>query len=91
MLGLTTAAVRHASRQLETGAADTAVLEGMRTFLLAAADAATRPATRLLLRDRAERVARAAAAPAAPALVTTTSEPQWADRLLLGTWPDGSF
>ena len=91
VLGLATAAVRHASRQLETGAADTAVLEGMRTFLLAAADAATRPATRLLLRDRAERVARAAAAPAAPALVTTTSEPQWADRLLLGTWPDGSF
>ena len=89
--GLAAAVVRHASRQLVLEEADVAALLRVRQTLLVAADAATRPATRLLLRDRAERVARAAAAPAPPTVVTTSSDPLWADRLLLGAWPEGSF
>lgn len=89
--GLAAAVVRHASRQLVLEPADVAALQRVRQMLLVAADAATRPATRLLLRDRAERVARAAAAPAPPTVVTTTSDPLWADRLLLGAWPEGAF
>lgn len=58
-------------------------------LLVAAADAAERPASRLLFRDRAERAARAAQAPPAPARVTATSDPGWADRLLLGVREDG--
>jgi hypothetical protein len=49
-----------------------------------AAEAAVRPATRLWLRDRAERAARAAKAPPSPKVVTATTDPAWADRLLLG-------
>lgn len=60
-------------------------------LLVAAADEATRPASRLLLRDRAERAARAAAAPEAPARVTAVSDPAWADRLLLGLREDGEL
>lgn len=89
--GLAAAVVRHAARQLVLDDADVAALLRMRDLLLVTADAATRPANRLLLRDRAERVARAAAAPAPPTVVTTTSDPAWADRLLLGAWADGVF
>ncbi|HEY1101543.1 MAG TPA: hypothetical protein VGF99_21570 [Myxococcota bacterium] len=88
---LAAAAVRWASRALVVDDVDRAALEGVREQLLVAADNVTRPASRLRLRDRAERVARAAAAPVPPALVTTTSPPEWADRLLLGAWPDGAF
>jgi len=60
-------------------------------LLLTAADNAARPAMRLFFRDRAERAARASLAPAAPTVATATTDPAWADRLLLGTWPDGAF
>jgi hypothetical protein len=62
-----------------------------RALFLQAAEQATRPATRLWLRDRAERAERAAAAPAAPAVATATSNPAWADRLLLGATAAGDF
>ncbi|MBI1947098.1 MAG: hypothetical protein HYS27_15485 [Deltaproteobacteria bacterium] len=55
-----------------------------RDLLFAAADAAERPAARLLLRDRAERAARAVDAPEAPPHIDAKSDPAWADRLLLG-------
>ena len=55
-----------------------------RDLLFAAADSAERPASRLLLRDRAERAARAVNAPTAPVHIDVSSDPAWADRLLLG-------
>ena len=55
-----------------------------RDLLFAAADAAERPASRLLLRDRAERAARAVGAPEPPTHIDDRSDPAWADRLLLG-------
>lgn len=55
-----------------------------RDLLYAAADAAERPASRLILRDRAERAARAVGAPEPPPHVDERSDPAWADRLLLG-------
>lgn len=58
-------------------------------ILIAAADEAERPAMRLIMRDRAERAARAAAAPEKPARLTAESDPAWADRLLLGVDNDG--
>jgi tetratricopeptide (TPR) repeat protein len=60
-------------------------------LLIAAADGAERPASRLLFRDRAERAGRAALAPEAPARVTATSDPTWADRLLLGIDENGEL
>jgi hypothetical protein len=54
------------------------------TILIDAADAVERPAMRLMMRDGAERAARAAAAPKRPARITADSDPAWADRLLLG-------
>jgi hypothetical protein len=60
-------------------------------LLIAAADAAERPASRLLFRDRAERAARAAHAPERPERVTAQSDPAWADRLLLGVDDDGGL
>jgi hypothetical protein len=60
-------------------------------LLLSAADGATRPAMRLFFRDKAERASRAMQAPAAPTVATATSDPAWADRLLLGTSADGTF
>jgi len=86
-LALATALVR-ASAAGETGPE---ALEEARALLLQAADAASRPAMRLFLRDRAERVARAAAAPAGPSVSTSTTDPAQGDRLLLGSAPDGSF
>lgn len=58
-------------------------------ILIVAADEAERPAMRLVMRDRAERAARAAAAPERPARLTADSDPAWADRLLLGVDDDG--
>lgn len=58
-------------------------------LLVSAADAAERPASRLLFRDRAERAARAAQAPPPPERVTAKTDPAWADRLLLGIRDDG--
>lgn len=60
-------------------------------LLLVAADGAIRPAMRLFFRDKAERATRAMQAPAAPTVATATSDPAWADRLLLGTSADGTF
>lgn len=60
-----------------------------RPLFLSAAAAATRPADRMFFRDRADRAARAAKAPTAPAVSTSTSDPAWADRLLLGASPAG--
>jgi hypothetical protein len=60
-------------------------------LLIDAADAATRPAARLLLRDRAERAARAAEAPERPAVLTADSDPRWADRALLGLDDEGGL
>jgi len=61
------------------------------SMLVEAADAADRPAARLLLRDRAERAARAKNAPQKPAAVTEISNPAWADALLLGIDPEGGI
>ncbi len=60
-------------------------------ILIDAADQAERPAMRLLLRDHAERAARAANAPPPPLRITATSDPAWADRLLLGADPSGEM
>ena len=62
-----------------------------RDLFVRAADRAERPAMRLLLRDRAERAATAMAAPNKPKVVTATSDPAWADRLLLGANEAGAF
>lgn len=62
-----------------------------RALLLAAADAADRGADRMYFRDRADRATRAMKAPAAPPFATATSDSAWADRLLLGTTPEGAF
>jgi hypothetical protein len=86
LVALATALVR-ASAAGEIGPE---ALEEARTLLLQAADAAGRPAMRVFLRDRAERVARAGAAEAGPAMSTATTDPAWGDRLLLGSAPDGS-
>jgi tetratricopeptide (TPR) repeat protein len=87
VLGLATALVRASA----AGEAGPEALEEARDLLLATAEAASRPAMRLLLRDRAARVGRAAAAPTGPAVSTATTDPAWGDRLLLGSAPDGSF
>jgi len=79
-LALATALVR--------GGGDAALAK---TVLLSAADVATRSAVRLHLRDRADRAERAATAPQAPPVSTATTDPAWADRLLLGAWPEGGF
>jgi hypothetical protein len=90
VLALGTALVRRSGAR--TGAGNGASGDDeARRLLLTAADTATRPAMRLFFRDRAERAARAALAPPAPAVATASSDPAWADRLLLGTWPDGPF
>lgn len=60
-------------------------------LLVSTAEAATRPATRLFLRDRAERVGRASSAAPAPPVSTAVTEPLWGDRLLLGATPAGPF
>ncbi|MBM4280282.1 MAG: hypothetical protein FJ137_05835 [Deltaproteobacteria bacterium] len=62
-----------------------------RALFVQAAEAATRPATRLWLRDRAERAARAAIAPPPPPVATAATSPAWGDRLLLGAAPSGEF
>lgn len=87
VLGLATALVRTSA----SGDAGPEALEEARTLLLDSAEAASRPAMRLFLRDRAKRVGRASAAPAGPALATATTDPAWGDRLLLGAAHDGSF
>jgi tetratricopeptide (TPR) repeat protein len=87
VLGLATALVRWSA----AGGAAPEALEEARTLLMQAAEAAQRPAMRLVLRDRAERVARAAAAPAPPSVSTATTDTAWGDRLLLGAGPAGSF
>lgn len=89
VLGLASALVRQAGQVASSSSS--ADLQTAERWLLRAADAAARPATRLLLRDRADRVARARIAPPVPTVVTTTSDPTWADRLLLGAWLDGGF
>lgn len=53
-------------------------------LFLSAAEGATRPAMRLMFRDRADRARRAGKAPLQPSSLTATSDPAWADRLLLG-------
>jgi hypothetical protein len=88
-LGLASALVRQAGQAASPSSV--ADLQTAERWLLRAADTAARPATRLLLRDRADRVGRARTAPPVPAVVTTTSDPAWADRLLLGAWLDGGF
>ncbi len=60
-------------------------------LFLQAAQEATRPATRLWFRDRAERAARAERAPPPPSVATATTDPAWADRLLLGEKGAGDF
>jgi tetratricopeptide (TPR) repeat protein len=62
-----------------------------RALFLEAAEAATRPATRLWFRDRAERAARAVNSPPPPAVSTLTTKAAWADRLLLGAASSGEF
>lgn len=89
VLGLASALARQAGQVASPSSS--ADLQTAERWLLRAADTAARPATRLLLRDRADRVARARLAPPVPAVVTTTSDPAWADRLLLGAWLDGGF
>ncbi len=56
-----------------------------------AAKRAVRPASRLFLRDRAERAARAALAPAMTTPLTADQDPRWGDRLLLGESAAGGF
>jgi hypothetical protein len=90
VLALGTALVRQSGPRAGAGDGASGDDEAHR-LLLTAADTATRPAMRLFFRDRAERAARAALAPAAPAVATATTDPAWADRLLLGTWADGAF
>lgn len=63
--------------------------EDAATLLIEGADVAERAASRLLFRDRAERAARAALAPPTPERVTASSDPAWADRLLMGAEESG--
>lgn len=70
--------------------ADARLAEAQR-LLIEAAERSTRPASRLLLRDRAERVGRAARAAPPPPVATAATDPAWGDRLLLGAAPDGAF
>jgi hypothetical protein len=65
--------------------------EEARRLFVGAAEVATRPAMRLLFRDRAERAGRAAQAPAAPSVATATTSAAWGDRLLLGAESAGDF
>jgi hypothetical protein len=60
-------------------------------ILADAAKRAVRPASRLFLRDRADRASRAAQAPPPPLNTTPDSDPAWGDRLLLGEEAAGGF
>jgi hypothetical protein len=87
VLALATALVRASA----LGSEDAAALTDAQAHLLEAAERASRPAMRLVLRERAERVARAIAAPSSPSTSTATTDPMWGDRLLLGAGLDGPF
>ncbi|MDP2339548.1 MAG: hypothetical protein Q8O67_01210 [Deltaproteobacteria bacterium] len=60
-----------------------------RPLFATAAAAASRPADRLFLRDRADRAARAAKAPQLPSALSSESDPASGDRLLLGIGAGG--
>ncbi len=87
VIALVTALVRASA----VGILDAAALEDALAHLLRAAEDASRPAMRLVLREKAERVARAIAAPTAPSVSLATTDPLWGDRLLLGAGLHGPF
>jgi hypothetical protein len=87
ILAVSTALVRASA----LGVVDNVAVLEAHGQLRAAAERASRPAMRLLLRERAERVARALAAPTAPPTSTATTDVLWGDRLLLGASLAGSL
>jgi hypothetical protein len=83
--------MEQAALGLGTGLLRRGDADAAQRVLFDAADKAERAATRVLLRDRAERAKRAQSAPPPPAVSTPTTDPTWADRLLLGADDIGDF
>ena len=83
--------LEQAALTLGTGLLRAGDADAAQKLLFDAAAHAERPATRILLKDRAERAQRAVGAPPAPPVSTPSTDPLWADRLLLGAEDGGDL